>query len=377
MELRDLVNPLFLKMFGARWLMSSESGDILLDRHVVPPVVVQILQREAFSSQCQTAIGLVAGESGAGKTFAVLKLLEEDEIGIYLRGPELNSQPAWRRWLQHDAGEVPLSDDEVKALRNAAVVSVVCSLVNRVMGAAALESLNKPTSGEKPRCFVVAIDEVGHCHQLVRALCSVRKQLTLTLSKALGGACVQLVAIGTGIDSNSAAPGSEPGTYFVEHIPANGALWAKIMSSLDAIGSSRAKFLTLLSGNSDAMAFVQNSRVASVMYENAMKLPPQLLESARMSTRCGKSVIPAFLLEVARRYKMLNGARECLPHHISRLHGDCARALLFLQRPHRLGKAASLVWMHWKPPWIISCTVTACSPTRPSGLSPIRLPPGL
>jgi hypothetical protein len=249
--------------------------------------------------------------------------------------------PAWEDWVRQYAGKVPLSD-EVKAFRNAAVESVVCHMVNFVMGAAVLESLNSPTSGEKPRCVVVAMDEVGHCHQLVRALCAARGKLVQALSRALGGVAVRLVAIGTGIDSNSAAPGSEPGTYFVERIPANGALWTQIVSSLDQMRNRRvANFLALLSGNSDAMAFAQNSRVASVMFEGAMQLPDGLLESATMSTRCGKSVIPAFLLEVARRYKRLNGARESPPHEISRLHAECARALLFLQRSDRLGEFAN------------------------------------
>jgi hypothetical protein len=138
MMLADRVDPSFFEMFGVRWLMTSESCSTLLTRHVVPPVVVRILDRPSFFISCETAIGLIAGESGAGKTFAVLNLLEAGEIGVYLRAPELTGKPAWEDWMRQHAGD--------KDRRNAALESVVCHMVNFVMGAAVLESLNSPTS---------------------------------------------------------------------------------------------------------------------------------------------------------------------------------------------------------------------------------------
>jgi hypothetical protein len=103
-----------------------------------------------------------------------------------------------------------------------------------------------------------------------------------------------------------------------------------------------ANFLMELDAHPDANAMAQNNRVAAVMYHDARLLPPQLLDCIATSSRCRKSFIPTFLLQVARRYKSLNGAEQCKPHKICQLHSSSARALLFLQRLGNLSRGPDL-----------------------------------
>jgi hypothetical protein len=221
----------------------------------------------------------------------VLNYLGEHEIGILLYGDELKSTE-WRAWVDtHGKVKPSEQDGTVKKRRNQIVEKRIFSLVKQAIEEDGLRRLTERTAAasEKPSCFIIAIDEVGGDHHLVRALCAAQVALNTTLPRALGGVPVRLIAIGTGIDSSAAAPGSARESYFVQHIPANGQVWDEIMKVREipnlvtgnktTVSPQWTTFFKVLDEHPDAKAMAQNSRVAAIVYEQALTLPHDLLQS--------------------------------------------------------------------------------------------------
>jgi hypothetical protein len=263
----------------------------------------------------------VSRESGSGKTFSSLHLLKPNDIGVYLTARDFGD------WNEDDFVGVDSGAAVDKDARNAKAQEVLIAVLKRLLTQEIIDAMRCPSNageGKMPTRLVIVIDEVGKKLQLVRALCILATEQLIGLQL---GVRTELVAIGTGIDCNLAAPGSHPTTYRIVRLPSKGQVWHQILSMASS-KNVNVKFLELLGKD---LALAQNSRVAAIAYEQATNFSAALMQNAVDRPRCARLVVPTFLTQVVVDFKGRNGMNPVVLGDILKDYARCANVVLYGQ----------------------------------------------
>mgnify|MGYP001598008475 FL=1 len=231
---------------------------------------------DVHGSLSANKVSVVYGTSGSGKTMALLGVLAKlaPALGIYLTPPSVPGGSA--------STSLQSSDEDRHAAHEQFAKDLVATCASLIVKATQLPEGGVQFTGDT---LFVAVDEVGCCPRVSRALIYSQEYVRGDLAKRFGFASVHLAVAGTG-SNTSAAPGSMPDWYTAVHLGKVDDVTIK-----RALDSARVE--PCLRNSKSVVALCGNAR--------ALSLTIELLQN-------GLRVSPPFvLLEVARRYASLCG----------------------------------------------------------------------
>jgi hypothetical protein len=191
------------------------AGEWEASRHFVPPRLDNRVIKEDYAKDLGTAVLVLYGESGAGKSFAAIAIAKHLGCDVVLRftpGDCADPNSALRK-------HAPSMEDD-SAVRNTKVQEYVKARLAEVYG-------------ERPRCrapstkqeievpVVLVFDEFGEDPHIVRGIIAsweaihahVRKTLKLPTETP-----VHIIIAGTGVETDSLLPGSRADQFRLRHV---------------------------------------------------------------------------------------------------------------------------------------------------------------
>ena len=341
-RLQSMVQPKVKDAFGY-WIMSTRSARTLLKRHVdcesfyldellgtaakewSGTNAVTADESPEANTPCKRDLLIVSGESGSGKTYSVLRLLGVQEIGVYLTALDFDRCKTKEEKTSSEGNDA----------RNAHARGCLIEILEDLLTKELMTAIRDGNYAQRnlPKRFLIVIDEVGEKFHLVRALCKIAAETTLQLDAVFGGLRVDLVAIGTGIDCNVAAPGSHPENYRIVRLPTDGRVWQRIVEMARSSASKSTdvvcRFIEQLG---EKLVLAGNSRVAALVYKLARAYSKALLKNAVTRRRCARHVVPTFLTQVVLDFKSRNGMEGADLDDVLRDYMRCAHVILYAQR---------------------------------------------
>ena len=305
------------------WCTSVEAHNKFYSRHVKVPYFAELMDLQLGKG----VVTIVTGESGSGKTCAMLNCLNDMVFGVYVTPDDIKG---WE-----DADFSRAVDPTTKDRRNTKVCEALKSTVERLVG----DELKQMIHGsEMPLTIVIAIDEVGSLPNFVRGLCASVDTVAVRLAGLLGQHCsFSIVAAGTGADANASAPGSYPPNFSVVGMPTSSAEDAEELIFAEVKKNVPRHLRAALEDSAEAHELCRNPRVAACVYHQwKTVLHPHI----KMTTnRTAAAVVPVLLLAAAQMYKSLNGMMSVTEDEVQRIYAD-ALLLLFARDPNVILSAA-------------------------------------
>jgi hypothetical protein len=300
----------------ASWALSPRLPVCVRDNVPVDPM--------ALDSRSVTAVVVIAGETGSGKTTAAFLAAVN---GIYLTARDIDTSQL--KAVKNQPG------DEGKKARNDAVSTILVNAVERVLNAVFGEGFTAPTTGEMT--LAVVMDEMGGERDFVRGACSMRSDIQVAIATLLGDdgrgrIKVKLVVCGTGTDVLCASPGSLPDSFTVLAMPRNNDMLAVLLGSLQrlATGMTRSKLVkqchdlleVALQDDPNLRQLAQNPRYAACLFDviaTHYSNPPFVnADSARL-------YVSNMLPYAAYAFKGLNGMLNASADEVQKVHRAALR----------------------------------------------------
>ncbi|PHR97511.1 MAG: hypothetical protein COA68_12400 [Oceanobacter sp.] len=253
-----------LRFHGRDVLMHSSTKDAFSFRLREWPVVTTLLPQP--SSDAASRVLVVAGESGAGKTYNALLLHDPSQMVLYLTLRDVTDAG----WHEGTVAQQLSNGTMDTTQRDAAALAAVQKAVRVLVPGAVEEAMRQWPTAPRPSGFVLIVDEVGSAPQLLRALCALQLGRQDSGRGLLKGFPLRVVAVGTGVDALGAQPGSLPETFELVHVRPAGDLWKCIVADA-ANGSALSAALGRMSKYRKATDLATNARLAVLiaMHTNA------------------------------------------------------------------------------------------------------------
>ena len=314
-------------------LLASESHSNIVKTRVLVPPRVDIDPFSTLNLLCDQLL-VVTGESGSGKTTAVLHHAVENstDVAIYCIPGDSN----WETDTEAAMDQVA-NDIEKKSIRNERAMAFFRSLISQATGAGL--RLCQTTGKLQPNQLLastanvrIIFDEMGSKPLLLRALCAVAGTLTEEIASALNlsnpaisrardgssnKSSVKLVAVGTGTDGTTTAIGSLATAFEVRVMKSPApepTLRAMFRASdelqrdtLDAL--EKAIFHSGTAAAYTAQMLLGNARCATMLAQEAYA-HHKLAQGAVVRVKSAESLLPAWVATVALRFKGSNGLQK-------------------------------------------------------------------
>ena len=275
-------------------VLRHDCDDVMGERHLDAGIVNRNIVAKvaaALKSARNSALPIIAGESGSGKTVAaILSGAKGNAIVIYIAPSQ---QPPDARFASRGV--------QGHAARTAAVVSAVANAVRGVL-------LNRswPTKASNLTPVTVVCDELGDRPYFLRGLCRARGAVCARLQGKLLVPRVRIIAVGTGTEAVNGDPGSLPSQYRV-YLTDNGDVWKKMADDVSA-------FSDALKNSTDASAGMLRDVLGNARCAAALKLlveDPILVDLPHsVAKRVFTAMIPSLLLQVVLKFKSLNALEK-------------------------------------------------------------------